>query len=188
MINVAMGGSRPMGAAGLNQNLYAGGDISFYRLGTQTFQIVANQIVVNPAGTTAKVVVGSVSGYPGIWFGNVTPSTSNYAFLFDIGGGDSIFNCPAAFANRFRVNNADIAVLTSTALTLSDAVNLVVNATTGTKFGTATTQKLGFWNKAPITQPAAIADAAGGAVIDAEARTALNALLAAQRLTGLIAT
>lgn len=37
-------------------------------------------------------------------------------------------------------------------------------------------------------QQAAIPDAAGGATIDAEARTALNALLAALRIHGLIAT
>lgn len=33
--------------------------------------------------------------------------------------------------------------------------NMVLNATTGTKIGTATTQKLGFWNATPIVQPSA---------------------------------
>lgn len=37
--------------------------------------------------------------------------------------------------------------------TWADAVNMVFNATTGTKIGTATTQKLAFWNKTPIVQP-----------------------------------
>jgi hypothetical protein len=45
--------------------------------------------------------------------------------------------------------------LTSAALTLADAVNFVVNATTGTKIGTANTQKIGVWNATPIVQPAA---------------------------------
>ena len=35
----------------------------------------------------------------------------------------------------------------------ADAVNMVFNTTTGTKIGTATTQKIGFWNAAPIVQP-----------------------------------
>jgi hypothetical protein len=37
--------------------------------------------------------------------------------------------------------------------TWADAVNMVFNTTTGTKIGTATTQKIGFWNAAPIGQP-----------------------------------
>jgi len=48
--------------------------------------------------------------------------------------------------------------LTCGTITLADAANVVVNATTGTKIATATTQKLGFWNAAPAVQPAAIAD------------------------------
>lgn len=48
--------------------------------------------------------------------------------------------------------------------------------------------QIGFFNKTPAARPAAIANAAGGVVIDAEARTALNALLAAIRTLGLIAT
>lgn len=38
-------------------------------------------------------------------------------------------------------------------LSLNDAVNLVFGTTTGTKIGTATTQKIGFWNTTPIVQP-----------------------------------
>ena len=35
-----------------------------------------------------------------------------------------------------------------------DGVNIVVGSSSGTKIGTATTQKLAFWNSAPVTQPA----------------------------------
>lgn len=45
-----------------------------------------------------------------------------------------------------------LALATST-LTFSDAVNIAVNGTTGTKIGTATTQKLSLWNATPIVQP-----------------------------------
>lgn len=45
--------------------------------------------------------------------------------------------------------------MTATALTLADAMDIVVNATTGTKIGTATTQKLGFFNATPAVQPSA---------------------------------
>jgi hypothetical protein len=43
--------------------------------------------------------------------------------------------------------------------TLSD-VNIVLGTTTGTKFGTATTQKLAFYNSTPVDKPDTVADAA----------------------------
>lgn len=38
-------------------------------------------------------------------------------------------------------------------VTMSDAANLALGTTTGTKIGTATNQKLGFFNAAPVVQP-----------------------------------
>ena len=43
---------------------------------------------------------------------------------------------------------------------LNDGSNIVLGTTTGSKIGTATTQKLAFWNATPIVQPAAAAQAA----------------------------
>jgi len=71
---------------------------------------------------------------------------------------------------------------------MPEAGNIVLGTTTGTAIGTAAAQKLGFWNATPVVQPAAVADASGGATVDAEARTALNDLLAKLRTIGLIAT
>jgi len=45
-------------------------------------------------------------------------------------------------------------------ITIADTKNIIVNATTGTQVGTATTQKLGFWGAAPIVQPASADQAA----------------------------
>ena len=70
-------------------------------------------------------------------------------------------------------------------VTLDDASNIILNATTGTKIGTATAQKLGFWNVTPVVQPSHIADPSGGATIDAEARTAINSILAQLATTGM---
>ena len=80
--------------------------------------------------------------------------------------------------------------LVSAALNLSgnktvfDGVNLVLGTTTGTKVGTATTQKLGFYNATPVVQPAAVADATDAASTQAR----LNDLLARLRTLGIIAT
>jgi hypothetical protein len=74
----------------------------------------------------------------------------------------------------------------SDGITLADAKNIILNTTTGTKVGTATGQKLGFWNVTPVSQQAHIADATGGLVVDTEARAAIasiNALLATLGLT-----
>src|SRR3990167_6726750 len=71
---------------------------------------------------------------------------------------------------------------------ITEAVNIVLGTTTGTKIGTATTQKLAFYNSTPIVQGASVADATGGLNIDAEARTAINALISRIEALGLIAT
>ena len=43
-------------------------------------------------------------------------------------------------------------------LTIGDAVNIATNTSTGSKIGTATGQKIGFWNATPVDQPAAVSD------------------------------
>jgi hypothetical protein len=46
----------------------------------------------------------------------------------------------------------------SNTVTVPDATNFALNATTGTKLGTDATQKLAFWNATPVDQPALTAD------------------------------
>jgi hypothetical protein len=83
--------------------------------------------------------------------------------------------------------------LVSAALNLSgnktvfDGVNLSFGTTTGTKLGTATTQKIGFYNVTPVDQPATVTDPTGGVTQDAEARTAINAIIDRLQELGLIA-
>ena len=62
--------------------------------------------------------------------------------------------------------------------------DLVTDTTTGTKIGTGTTQKIGFFNATPVVQQAAVADATDAASTQAR----LNDLLARVRTLGLIAT
>jgi hypothetical protein len=76
----------------------------------------------------------------------------------------------------------------SSLLHLADAGNITVGTTTGTKIGTATTQKLGFYNATPVVQPAAVTDittvatagtlpTADGSVTVADANAPTNAEL-----------
>jgi hypothetical protein len=69
-------------------------------------------------------------------------------------------------------------------ITVSDGGNVVLGTTTGTKIGTATTQKLGFYNATPVVQPTAVADATTAV----DVITQLNDLLAKLRTLGIIAT
>ena len=65
--------------------------------------------------------------------------------------------------------------------------NNIVIGKNGTKFGTSTNDKISFYNKAPIVQPATISDPAGGATVDSQARTAVSSLIARLKSLGLIA-
>jgi hypothetical protein len=96
-------------------------------------------------------VVPTSSDYSGIHFGTnaTSPTTSNYGFLGD--SSNTFFNAPSNM--YFRIGNATQLTVTSSALTVTDAKNLVLGSTTGNKIGTATTQKLGLWNATPIVQP-----------------------------------
>jgi hypothetical protein len=86
-------------------------------------------------------------------------------------------------------NDSGFAPLSCGALTLNGDLtastrNIVTDTTTGTKIGTATTQKIGFFNATPVVQQAAVADATDAASTQAR----LNDLLARLRTLGLIAT
>lgn len=80
-------------------------------------------------------------------------------------------------------------------VTIADTINLVFNTSTGTKIGTGTTQKLAFWNTAPIAQPttgvaAATFVANTSGIVDDSATFdgyTLGQVVKALRLAGLLA-
>jgi hypothetical protein len=67
----------------------------------------------------------------------IGPIAASVATIFVTGG-------TAAANERMRIDSSGI--------TIADAHNIVVNTSTGTKIGTGTTQKIGFWNATPIAQ------------------------------------
>ena len=85
------------------------------------------------------------------------------------------------------VTSAKIADLDAD-LTLGAGVNLILATSTGTQIGEATNQLLGFYGTTPVDQGAAVSDASGGTTTDAEARTAINAVISRLEDLGLIAS
>lgn len=72
-------------------------------------------------------------------------------------------------------------------LQLFDGRTIQTGRTTGTKIATATDQKIALYGKTPIVQQSAITAPSGGATVDAEARTAIGALITAIKNFGITA-
>lgn len=95
---------------------------------------------------------------------------------------------PSTFTHNsntvYHAGNLPSTAITWTANQTLSNVDLVLATGAGTKIGTATNQKLGFFNATPVVQPTAVADATDAASVI----TQLNALLSRMRNLGLIAT
>lgn len=91
-----------------------------------------------------------------------------------------------AVTNNSTVTNNDATFLSGD-VTMGDGDNIILDVTTGTKIGTATNQKLAFFNTTPVVQQATISDPSGGGVQDAEARSAINDIIDALQAFGFIA-
>jgi len=117
-----------------------------------------------------------IGGFFGLY--NATPTFASAALMADNGSTTSdIFVARDNGTAVFTIADGGGVTLTQTlavtgastitglltangGITLGDAQNIAFNTTTGTKIGTATTQKFSFWNATPIVQPtAAVASA-----------------------------
>ncbi len=110
--------------------------------------------------------------------------------------GDASINNTANGLLHFATNGATrLTIPAAGGLTFADANNIAFNTTTGTKIGTATSQKLAFWNATPIVQPTtAVAGAArvggGGATVtdtDTFGGYTIAQVVQALRNTGILA-
>lgn len=77
--------------------------------------------------------------------------------------GQTVFAATATGINTLAVVATSAAFSGAVALSaggsVGDGTNIALATATGTKIGTATTQKLGFWNVTPVVQPAGAAQA-----------------------------
>lgn len=113
-------------------------------------------------GSGTNIVGGNLVIAPGPSTGNATPSQGVLQGTVPASSGSTA----QALIDHLTWGNRLV--------TFADAVDIVVNATTGTKIGTATSQKLSLWNAAPIVQPttaiaeAAFAENAGGTAVNVD--------------------
>jgi hypothetical protein len=159
----------------------------FLKWSSNVFQIGTEK---GSAGGAARDLVFQTDGVSRLTItatgGMVTP-----AFV-QIGGATSAHVALKRNSNTLQIRTADdfgFGGLLCGALTLNGNLdastrNIVTDTTTGTKIGTATTQKIGFFNATPVVQQASVADATDAA----STQDRLNDLLARLRTLGLIAT
>lgn len=126
--------------------------------------------------------------------GNTGANTTNVITVRGTGG-IFIITEEAGAINFNTTNTNRLTIPAAGGLTFADANNIAFNTTTGTKIGTATSQKLAFWNATPIVQPTtAVAGAArvggGGATVtdtDTFGGYTIAQVVQALRNTGILA-
>lgn len=123
-------------------------------------------------GTTTTVLHGDASGAPTFSAVSLTadvsgtlPVANGGTGITALGTGVATFLATPSSANLLAaitdetgtgLNVFGTSPTFTTSIIMADAADIVVNATTGTKIGTATTQKLGFFNAAPVVQQTAL--------------------------------
>lgn len=132
-----------------------------------------------------------------LYYTLTTGTARKRLLMADPVGGLTSGRVPFAATNGRLTDDADFAFATDTltvtkiaattfsaGFTMADAQNVVLNATTGTKWGTATTQKQAWYGVTPVTQATGIADADGTL---ADITTKFNSLLGKLEAYGLLA-
>lgn len=130
--------------------------------GAVTGANLTNLTAGNLAGTIPSAVLGNSSLFIGTTSVALNRASASQALtgITSIDGSAATLTTPRTIGGVSFNGSANITVATATGgftvsggnLTIS-AINIVTDTTTGTKFGTATNQKIGFYNSTPIVQP-----------------------------------
>jgi hypothetical protein len=143
----------------------------------------------------------SVRGDGAVYFANDLSYFNPNTFRFNIEGagivnGTTSINLLATSGDVIlSPSNAEKFRISSTVATFAEGIGIATGTATGTKIGTATTQKIGFWNATPIVQPttavasATVVSGSGGNVKhdDTFDGYTLEKVVKALRNTGLLA-
>lgn len=128
--------------------------------GTANFRGTTGAVLVGASGTAtalgANITTLQIKGQSTIATGGLRISSSDASVDGGFYGNASelFLGSSTSHPTNFVFAGVNKMTLASASLTFADSFNFIFNATNGTKFGTATNQKIGFWNATPIVQPA----------------------------------
>jgi hypothetical protein len=105
--------------------------------------------LTKPTATDKVQIVGRI----------VEDHATTGAILFDLSGPQQVEHDHSSAAE----GGSTLGAHGSGTITLADEANLVANTNIGSRIGTATGQKIGFWNATPVVQQSHIADPASAA-------------------------
>jgi hypothetical protein len=194
-----VGTSTGVSAAFVNSSIQAhsltgdGSSVILYRFTTSATAAATPRFVMARSGSDSKdftvVANGNRLGQLNFVGADGTQFISAASIDCEVDGTPGANDMPGRLVFSVTADGASspteaLRISNNRAITVSDGGNVVLGTTTGTKIGTATTQKLGFYNATPVVQPTAVADATDAASVI----TQLNALLTRMRNLGLIAT
>lgn len=180
---------------------FTGNNIRFLNNGSQILSSNSNvkiQLEVTAAGTAQSTIYSTIGTH---LFDEHLTIQERVAPVIDSAGFGRLYVNSTGSQLEFRDDGGNVTLLsiaagggylplaggTLTGNITIEAKNIITDTTTGMQLWTAAAQKGGFWGAAPIVQPSHIADPAGGGTVDAEARTAINAINALLASTGLSA-
>jgi len=169
--------------------------IGFRNNNTDWFSAQNNQLQFRIAGSARSMLDGSFnvdqsfgSGFR--WYSGAT----FWGLLSD--GAQTVAQRSGTSAQIFRVYNTYTSATSFELVSLGWSGNVCTLETQagsgggtlrGLKIGSASTSLIGFYGATPVDRPDTVADPTGGGTIDAEARTAINALIDRLQELGLIA-
>lgn len=124
-------------------------------VGTAGAFVVSGGALGTPSSGVATNLTGTASG---LTAGNVTTNANLTGVITSVGNATSFgtFTSAQILAGCSDETGTGLMAFatnpTLSGATFADATNIVLNTTTGTKIGTATGQKLGFFNATPVIQ------------------------------------
>ncbi len=151
------------GGFGCAGDAFLGGKISLSASGTTSANgITWTDTSIYRSGAST-VTFAPAAATDGRW--NFTRSTGENFFI-QIGSA-GYFGTSTATAFAIQTNGASAIIIDASqnstfyaTLSMDEAKNMAFGTTTGTKIGTGTTQKIGFWNATPVVRPSGAAQAA----------------------------
>lgn len=164
--------------------------------GNSTFQVTATAANINGNSTIAGTLNMSSNPVTGVSYLDLSASTTTTGTIRLANGGTIYARNAANSADKKLIGfGSDDLISVFQNMNMTDGLTIAVGTTTGTKIGTGSTQKLGFFGLTPIVQPptstAAAARVGGGGTTVTTTDTydgwTLPSAIRALRLLGILA-